>query len=167
MRLVPLVLLVLPVVACDRSSRRAPPVVVTQPDVVVHLIPGDAGVMPSTLASALDQASEDDDEEPTAAPVKADAGCTQALLRPGYCRRRCRTFSTREFGMHARRIAHPLRAGTGTCGAFQVFAADDVNGGGIVEYYSDGALFGARDTRGGCVNFGDVPSCKPTIKWRP
>lgn len=106
----------------------------------------------------------DDEEE----PLTADAGPCPLAIHPYYCRRACRTFTSRQFSMHARRIANPTRSGTGTCASFKVFAEDDATG-GIVEYYDDNnRLVGVKDSRQKpCGTYGDIPSCKPDIKWGP
>jgi hypothetical protein len=96
-----------------------------------------------------------------------DAGPCPLAIHPYYCRRRCRTYTSRSFTLHARRISNPTRSGTGTCGAFKVFAEDDATG-GIVEYYDQNdQLVGVKDSRQKpCGTYGDVPtSCKLEIKW--
>ena len=62
----------------------------------------------------------------------------------------------------------PDALGTGTCGSLKVFAEDDATG-GIVEYYDDkNQLVGVKDSRQKpCGTYGDIPSCKPDIKWGP
>jgi hypothetical protein len=105
----------------------------------------------------------DDDEEPLAT---IDAGPCPLAIHPNYCRRRCKYFFERQSSMHARRISHPTRSGTGTCGPLKVFAEDDATG-GIVEYYDDKSqLVGVVDSRQKpCGTYGEVPSCKPVITW--
>jgi hypothetical protein len=104
------------------------------------------------------------------------AGACPRPVHPDYCRHRCRTFTTRKNTLHARRVLNPLRAGTGTCGAYDVFAEDTVGpdggpGAGIVEYFDvSGGLVGAVDTRIAapqCGTFGAVPACTPSIQWGP
>jgi hypothetical protein len=63
-------------------------------------------------------------------------------------------------------MSNPVRAGTGTCDAFKVFAEDDAKG-GIVEYYDEtNQLVGVSDSRQKpCGTYGKVPQCKLDIKW--
>jgi len=115
-----------------------------------------------TSSTFLGLHTDDEDE----APLTVDAGPCPLAIHPYYCRRACRTFTSRQLSMHARRITSPTRAGTGTCGSLKVFAEDDATG-GIVEYYDDkNQLVGVKDSRQKpCGTYGDVPSCKPDIKW--
>jgi hypothetical protein len=43
-------------------------------------------------------------------------GPSSMPVHPGYCRRLCRKFTQRSLQMHARRVSHAARAGTGKCG---------------------------------------------------
>jgi hypothetical protein len=150
----------------------------------------DAGAAPATpeaaaptpaleAGTASPDASVDDDEEPfdaglgdASASVPLDASCSSPI-HPSYCRRRCRGWFSRKSSMHARRIPNPARAGTGTCGGYNVFAEDTRPGGssvvsGILDFYDPKTdeLVGALDTRiHGCQRFGVVPKCTPTITW--
>ena len=95
-----------------------------------------------------------------------DSGCP-AAVRPGYCRRACRTWASRQMTKHARRVSAPVRHAFGTCGPFKVFAEDDKSGAGVVEYYDPGGtLVGAVDRRQKpCGQYGLIPACKPELKW--
>ncbi|HEX7603425.1 MAG TPA: hypothetical protein VF316_17520 [Polyangiaceae bacterium] len=97
-----------------------------------------------------------------------DAGCPEPI-RPGYCRRNCRTYASRQATKHARRVSKPTRHAFGTCGRFKVFAEDDKSGGGLVEYYdASGGLVGAVDRRQkACGQYGTIPTCKLELKWEP
>ncbi len=161
--------------SCDRPIHRSAPdaavETATTSTITPIIAPRDGGLSPSALASALRSASDEEDEEPA-----ADGGATCPIpIFPGYCRRRCRSFLVRESNMHARRIAHPLRSGTGTCGTYKVFAEDERGedggaAGGLVEYYDEtNTLVGAEDSRRKpCGTFGKVPKgCKLEIKWGP
>jgi hypothetical protein len=174
-RWVPFGLVVLACASCDRLARRSAPdagiETATTSTITPIIVPHDGGLSPSALASALHQASEEEDEEPA-----ADGGVQCPIpIFPGYCRRRCRSFLVRESSMHARRISHPLRAGTGTCGTYKVFAEEERGedggaAGGLVEYYDEtNALVGAEDSRRKpCGTFGKIPKgCKLEIKWGP
>lgn len=162
------VLLVL--ASCDRFIHRA------TPDA------GNSFVPPGTTATSSETATStssvaaptsstflglhlDDEEEPLST---LDAGPCPLAIHPYYCRRRCKSFGERQSSMHARRISNATRSGTGTCGALSVFAEDDATG-GIVEYYDDkNQLVGVKDSRQKpCGTYGDVPSCKPDVKWGP
>lgn len=168
-------LLVIAGASCDRLIQRGAPEAgvetVSTSTVTPIIAPRDGGLSPSALASALHLASDEEDEEPSA----ADGGVTCPIpIFPNYCRRRCRSFLTRQASMHARRIAHPLRAGTGTCGTFKVFAEDERGedggaAGGLVEYYDEtNTLVAAEDTRRKpCGTFGKVPKCTMHVEWGP
>ena len=100
--------------------------------------------------------------------VAFDAGCPMEI-HPYYCRFRCRGFDERKITKHAQRVDAPKRFALGTCGALQVFAEEQADGGGIVEYYDDaGTLAAAHDNRiQGCKDFGAVPKCTPKLDWKP
>ena len=104
----------------------------------------------------------------TGDPPAPDAGCPEAI-HPFYCRFRCRSFDDRKMNKHAYRVDSPKRFAIGTCGSLQVFAEEQADGGGIIEYYDDaGTLTSARDNRlQGCKDFGDVPKCTPKLDWKP
>ncbi len=174
-KVVALGLVALACASCDRWFHRGAPkeeVVVEAPEpkpsVTPMIVPHDGGLSPSALAALL---GEDEEEQPTT----SDAGATCPLpIHPNYCRRRCRNFATREATKHASRVPHALRAGTGTCGAFKVFAEDQKSedggsAGGIVEYFEgSGALVGAEDSRRKpCGTYGTIPKCKLEIQWGP
>jgi hypothetical protein len=164
--------------SCDRLIHRSAPdagmpivEVEPKPSVTPIIAPRDGGLSPSTLAALL---GKDEDERPEN-PEAADAtpACPMPIF-PNYCRRRCRNYATREGFKHASRIRPPLRAGTGTCGAYKVFAEDEKGAdggpsGGIVEYFgADGNLVGAEDSRRKpCGTFGTIPKCKLQIAWGP
>jgi hypothetical protein len=128
--------------------------------------------------AALDASSDEEEDDegeasvatlPAAGVPKIDAGVCPLPIHPDYCRRRCRGFLERQGSMHARRVAAPTRAGTGKCGAFNVFAEDNTTG-GIVEYFdaTTNQLVGAVDRHiAGCNRFGTIPSCTPAITWGP
>ncbi len=107
----------------------------------------------------------DDDEEPG---VEGDGGCPLPI-HPNYCRRNCRGYSVRSATHHASRIHAPAAFALGTCGPYKVFAENEANDAGIVEYFDDaGALVAAEDRRAqGCGKYGAVPSCTPVLKWAP
>lgn len=113
-------------------------------------------------------AEEPEEEEETLGDASSSDGGT-CLLHPGYCRGRCRNFTTRRYSKHARRIVHSTGFALAKCGEIDVFAESDEKGGTIVEYYgSDGNLLGATDSRAErtCDAYGFVPpSCKPTLQW--
>lgn len=164
-----LVLSLFALVSCDRLLHRS------APEAGVTTTPTPTATTTETM-SAADTATTAaptsstflglhiDDEEPEAPP---DAGPCPLDIHPYYCRRRCRTFFNRKASLHARRIAHPTRAGIGKCDKFDVFAEDDATG-GIVEYYDDtGQLAGVTDSRQKpCGTYGKVPKCKLEITWQ-
>ena len=175
-RWVPFGLVALACASCDRLTHRSAPeagVETAATSTFTPIVaPRDGGLSPSALASALHQAGEEEDEEPSV----TDGGATCPIpVFPGYCRHRCRSFLVRQASMHARRIAHPLRSGTGTCGTYKVFAEDERGedgraAGGLVEYYDEtNTLVGAEDSRRKpCGAFGKVPKgCKLEIQWGP
>ncbi len=161
-------------VSCDRLVHRSAPdaggtiaEVEPKPSVTPIIAPRDGGLSPSVLAQLL--AQDEEDEEATS---DAAAPTCPLPVHPNYCRRNCRNFATREAFKHARRIRSPLRAGTGTCGTYKVFAedekaADGGASGGLVEYFDEtGALVGAEDSRRKpCGTFGTIPKCKLQIAW--
>ena len=131
----------------------------------------DAGSVETPLATSSADAALDIDAMLAmlmADPAFAanDAGCPEAV-RPGYCRRSCRSWASRQMTKHARRVGSPTRHAFGTCGAFKVFAEDDKSGGGVVEYYdAGGSLVGAVDRRQKpCGQYGTIPACKVELKW--
>ena len=159
-------LFLLMVASCDRFLHRS------APDAGASVVTtGTTTTTSSSSAVAVPTSSTflglhlDDEEE---MPLTVDAGPCPFAIHPNYCRRRCKSFTERQYSMHARRISNPTRSGTGTCGALKVFAEDDEKG-GIVEYYDDkNQLVGVSDSRQKpCGTYGDVPSCKPDIKWGP
>lgn len=156
-------LLLLALASCDRFVHRAAPDAGGE-SFVSPTTTSTSSVVATPTSSTFLGLHTDDDEEPVAT---VDAGPCPLAIHPYYCRRRCRGFLERQSSLHARRIANPTRAGTGTCGSFKVFAEDDATG-GIVEYF-DGTtnqLVGVVDSRQKpCGTYGDVPSCKPDIKW--
>jgi hypothetical protein len=119
----------------------------------------------AAVTSAIEP--EEEDEGTT-----DDAGACPLPIHPAYCRRNCRTIANRRATKHARRVAHPMRAGLGECGAYDVFAEDEALGDagvreGITEYYDKtGGLVAAVDTRSKpCGRFGTIPTCTPVIVW--
>ena len=132
----------------------------------------DAGSVEAPIATDTADAAVDLDamlammatSNPFVAPN--DSGCP-AAVRPGYCRRACRTWASRQVTSHARRVIAPVRHAFGTCGPFKVFAEDDKSGAGVVEYYDPGGtLVGAVDRRQKpCGQYGLIPACKPELKW--
>ena len=159
--------------SCDRFLHRSAPDAgvsyVPPPTATTTATSSDTATATSTV-SAMPTSSTflglhlDDEEE----AIVPDAGPCPLPIHPYYCRRSCRSFANRQYSMHARRIANPTRSGTGTCGSLKVFAEDDATG-GIVEYYDDkNQLVGVKDSRQKpCGTYGDIPSCKPDIKWGP
>jgi hypothetical protein len=131
------------------------------PELVDEPIPappeGDAAVPNEELAKLLADPDDDDEDE--------DGGCPQPLV-PGYCRRRCKTFGERKSTGHARRVWPSAAYAFGTCGRYDVFAELSPDGGGIVEYYEDGALIGAKDDRRACGRYGKIPACRPVLVWK-
>ena len=162
-------LFLLMIASCDRLLHRGAPdageTPVTTATATTTTTTSTASVAALPTSSTFLGLHLDDDEE---LPVTVDAGTCPLAIHPYYCRRRCKTFYERKGSMHARRIANPTRSGTGTCGSLKVFAEDDATG-GIVEYYDDkNQLVGVKDSRQKpCGTYGDVPSCKPDIKWGP
>jgi hypothetical protein len=150
--------------SCDRFIHRSAPdagsTVESVPTVTMA-----ASVSPLPTSSTFLGLHLEDEEE---APLTVDAGPCPLAIHPYYCRRACRTFISRQYSMHARRISNPTRSGTGTCGSLNVFAEDDATG-GIVEYYDDkNQLVGVKDSRQKpCGTYGDIPSCTPLIQWGP
>jgi hypothetical protein len=104
---------------------------------------------------------------PTAA-LGNDAGCPESI-HPGYCRRSCRTYASRQATKHARRVSYPTRYAFGTCAELKVFAEDDKSGGGLVEYYdASGNLVGAVDrAQKACGQYGTIPTCALELEWKP
>jgi hypothetical protein len=130
------------------------------------IVPPEGGVTPAQIASAMAMAGTD--------ASARDAGPECPLpVHPYYCRHRCRSFTVRSLRRHAQRIGPSLRAGVGTCGAYDVFAEDERGPdggarGGIVEYFdrTTQLLVGAEDSRRpGCGSFGTIPKCKLDIRW--
>jgi hypothetical protein len=125
---------------------------------------------PTASAPAAPDAAvglSDDDEEPG---TEGDGGCPLPV-HPDYCRRNCRTFTSRTSTHHASRIRSPNAFALGSCGPYKVFAENDSTAGdaGIIEYFDDaGALVAAEDRRAkGCGRFGTIPSCTPDLHWAP
>lgn len=135
-----------------------------EPDVLVLTTPPPP---PDVDASVV---SPDDTAVAVEGPdgVTVDAGCP-VPIHPDYCRFRCRGFDERKMYKHAQRVDAPKRFALGTCGDLQVFAEEQADGGGIVEYYDDaGTLTAAHDNRiQGCKDFGSVPKCTPKLDWKP
>jgi hypothetical protein len=156
--------------SCDRFMHRSAPdaagesVVSTATATASDTATSTSSVTAPPTSSAFLGLHIDDEEE----PVVPDAGPCPLAIHPYYCRRRCKSFTERQSSLHARRIANPTRSGTGTCGSLKVFAEDDATG-GIVEYFDDkNMLVGVKDSRQKpCGTYGDIPSCKPDIKWGP
>ncbi|HEY2369898.1 MAG TPA: hypothetical protein VGH87_26040 [Polyangiaceae bacterium] len=159
------------IASCDRFIHRSAPdagesvVVPTATATTSATATSTSSVVALPTSSAFLGLHLDDDEE---MPLTVDAGPCPLAIHPNYCRRRCKSFTERQYSLHARRISTPTRSGTGTCGSLKVFAEDDATG-GIVEYYDDkNQLVGVADSRQKpCGTYGDVPSCKPDIKWGP
>lgn len=98
-------------------------------------------------------------------PAVADAGCP-APVHPGYCRHSCRTLGTRKAFPHAQRIWPSAGVAFGTCGAFDVFAEREPDGGMITEYFDkSGNVIAAVDNRQTCGRYGSIPSCAPALAW--
>jgi hypothetical protein len=116
---------------------------------------GDAD--PNALLKMLGLANE--------APAVADSGCP-APVHPGYCRRSCRSLGTRKAFPHAQRIWPSTGVAFGTCGAFDVFAEREPDGGQITEYFDkSGNVIAATDNRQACGKYGSIPSCTPVLSW--
>ena len=120
-------------------------------------------------APVPDAATEPEEEDPAA---DVDASACPRDVHPDYCRNACRSFVSRLETLHARRMKRPTRSGWGTCGAFFVFAEDELGadgaiGSSLVEYYdaSSSSLVAATDSRRACGRYGQVPTCTPVITW--
>ena len=86
----------------------------------------------------------------------------------GYCRFRCKTFTSRQATKHASRVIGSDRRGFGKCGSYDVFAEVNKSDGGVTEYFDPKthALVGAVDTLApGCSTYGQVPACTPSVTW--
>lgn len=129
----------------------------------------EAGAPVEEDASAdADAGEEEDDEEVDAAAPAVDAsGPCPLAIHPGYCRSRCKSFSSRKAIGHAQRVYPSAAHAFGTCDTYDVFAEKQADGGGIVEFYDkSGVLVGARDDRQkGCNTYGTIPKCTPALKW--
>jgi len=146
--------------ACNLFKKAAPdagaPAHTVEP--VASSAPADAS-FPEGGLGLLGFGEPDDEEE-------LDAGCPQPV-HPGYCRNRCKDFSWRQAFPHARRVKTSAGVAFGKCGAFDVFAERQRDGGAITEYYdSTGTLQAAADTRQKCGKYGKIPTCTPKLVWR-